>query len=88
MEPDRKLRARTGSSVIKVAVWGNGDSNYSATAKKSYKRDDEPNSSQSLSLQALLALADLPKQAWKWIPEDTWRPPLLWRGGYFFAIVV
>ena len=69
-EPVHKLRAWTGSSVVEVAVWKNGENNYSVTTSRSYKKDDEWQQSDSLFPPDVIALSTLLEQAWLYIQEQ------------------
>lgn len=72
--PAKTLSAWTGAGHVQVAVWANESEErvtHSVTCKRRYKQDDEYKDGQTYFSGDLLALAELLRQAWAWIGEQS-----------------
>jgi len=72
--PVKTLSAWTGAGRAQVAVWAHETEErvtYSVTCKRHYKQDDVYKDTQSFFAGDLLALAELLRQAWAWISEQS-----------------
>ena len=71
-EPVKRLKAWTGSGLVEVSIWQNENAdftNYSTTIQRSYKKDDQWETSSSFFPQGILVASRLLEQAWDVIQE-------------------
>jgi len=72
-QPIKSFRARTSSDHIEVAVWANehdGNTNFSATLKKTYKEGDDYKESKTLLEGDLLVVSRTLAHAWDHIQKQ------------------